>query len=218
MKNRYCIGSKLPEATFRALVRDYCAGQKTEEVARSLKLSQATVKNLYRRITYRLINDFEAFDFHHALLTDCFETGGRRVDTLKRCLWRCPGDKGYGGLPDRDTCASCPFAAAFREEIQYEEAVLTMFFARASLAPLAAFSFVNRAAYIFAQQRFLYGSVADRRATAGKLIKRLKARPLGSMGTKEQIADRYVNLKGIRPLWYVTTNCQAYYLPDHDMM
>jgi len=218
VKNRYCIGSKLPEARFRAVVRAYFVGEKTDEAARSLKLSQATVKNLYRRITYRLIDDFDDFQFHRDLLTDCFETGGRRVETLKRCLWQCPGDKGYGGLPDRDTCAECPFAAEFREDMQDDHAALTMFFSRRSLAPLTSFSFVNRAAYIFAQKKFLYGPPAERRRQAGYYIKVLKARPLGSMGTKEQIADRYVNLKGVRPLWYVATHNEAYYLPDHDMM
>lgn len=218
VKNRYCIGSQLPEATFRALARAYFVGEKTEEAARSLKLSQATVKNLYRRITYRLIDDFELFEFHRQLLTDCFETGGRRVETLKRCLWQCPGDKGYGELPDRDICAECPFAAEFRQDMQFDHAALTMFFERRSLAPLTSFSFVNRAAYMFAQKRFLYGPVAERRRQAGQFIKVLKARPLGSTGTKEQIADRYVNLKGVRPLWYVATHNEAYYLPDHEMM
>ncbi len=218
MKNRYCIGSKLPEATFRALMRAYFVGEKTEEAARKLKLSPATVKNLYRRITYRLIDDYQLFEFHRELLTDCFETGGRRVETLKRCLWQCPGDKGYAGLPDREACAACPFASAFREEMQYDHAALTMFFARRSLAPLTSFSFVNRAAYIFAQKRFLYGPVTERRSEAAKFITVLKKEPLGSTGTKEQIADRYVNLKGVRPLWYLATHSKAYYLPDHDMM
>lgn len=218
VRDRYCIGSKLPEATFRALVRAYYTGAKTEEAARSLKLSPATVKNLYRRITYRLIHDYQLFEFHRELLTDCFETGGHRVGTLKRCLWQCPGGKGYADLPDREACAACPFAAAFREEMQYDHAVLTMFFARRSLAPLTSFSFVNRAAYIFAQQRFLYGPVVELRRRAAEFIADLKARPLGSSGTKEQIADRYVNLKGVRPLWYVATHGEAYFLPDHDMM
>ncbi|MEX5599591.1 hypothetical protein [Pseudophaeobacter sp. C1-32P7] len=218
MKNRYCIGSKLPEATFRALVRAYFTGENTEDAAKTTKTSHATVKNLYRRITYRLIDDLEIFSFHRELLTDCFETGGRRVETLKRCLWQCPGDKGYGDLPDRDTCAECPFAAEFREGMQYDHAALAMFFERRSLAPLSSFSFVNRAAYIFSQHRVFYGSHDARRHDAASFIARLKKRPLGSAGSKEQIADRYVNLRGTRPLWYVTTHGEAYYLPDHDMM
>jgi hypothetical protein len=76
----------------------------------------------------------------------------------------------------------------------------------------------HRAAYIFAQKRFLYGPVTERRREAAKFIMVLKREPLGSTGTKEQIADRYVNLKGVRPLWYLATHSEAYYLPDHDMM
>lgn len=218
MKNRYCIGAKLPEATFRALVRAYFAGDKTEDAAKSLKLNRATVKNLYRRITYYLIDDLETFSFHRDLLTDCFETGGRRVETLKRCLWQCPGDKGYGELPYRDNCAECPFSAEFRDAMQYDHAALTMYFERRSLAPLKSFSFVNRAAYIFAQNRVFYGSPQDRRRDAASFIAGLKKRPLGSAGSKEQIADEYVNLRGTLPLWYVTTRGETYYLPDHDMM
>ena len=131
------------------------------------QVRQATVKNLYRRITYRLMDDFELFSFHRELLTDCFETGGRRVETLKRCLWQCPGDKGYGDLPDRDICAECPFAAEFRDSMQNDHAALAMYFARRSLAPLTSFSFVNRAAYIFGQQRFLYGPLKNAAARRG---------------------------------------------------
>jgi len=218
MKNRYCIGSKLPEATFRSLVRAYFAGEKTEDAAKSTKTSHATVKNLYRRITYRLIDDLEVFDFYRELLTDCFETGGRRVETLKRCLWQCPGDKGYGELPYRDACADCPFSAEFRDAMQYDHAAMTMYFERRSLAPLNSFSFVNRAAYIFSQERVFRGSPKDRRDYAGYFVKRLKIRPLGSSGSKEQIADRYVNLEGVRPLWYVASHGEEYHLPDHDMM
>jgi hypothetical protein len=160
-------------------------GEKTEEAARHLKLSQATVKNLYRRITYRLIDDHNLFEFHRELLTDCFETGGRRVETPKRCLWKCPSDKGYGGLPDRDLCAACPFAVEFRDFLNDDHAALAMYFERRSLAPLTAFSFVNRAAYIFGQMRFLYGPVAERRRQAGQFTAGLKSRPLGSTGTRE---------------------------------
>lgn len=218
MKNRYCIGSKLPEATFRALVRAYFASEKTESAARSLKLSQATVKNLYRRITYRLIDGREDFAFFRELLTDCFETGGRRVESLKRCLWECPGDKGYGGLPDRDLCAECPFAVEFRDFLEEDHAALTTYFGRRSLAPLSSFSFVNRAAYIYGQERSFRGPPELRRRLAGIFLKNLKAAPLGAAGTKEQIADRYVNLKGVRPLWYVVSHGEEYHLPDHDMM
>jgi hypothetical protein len=218
MKNRYCIGSKLPEATFRALVRAYFMGATTDEAARAAKVSQATVKNRYRRITYRLMDDFELFKFHRELLTDCFETDGRRVKTLKRCLWQCPGDKGYGSLIDRDTCAECRFSAEFREDMQDDHAALTMYFSRRALAPLSSFNFVNRAAYIFGQQRFLYGPLEDRRSQAARFVGKLKEIPLGSTGSKEQIADRYVNLKGVRPLWYVASHGEEYFLPDHDMM
>ncbi len=218
MKNRYCIGSKFSEASFRALVRAYFTGMKTEDAARTLKHSQATVKNLYRRITYRLVDDFELFKFHRELLTDCFETGGRRVETLKRCLWQCPGDKDYGDLIYRDTCAECPFSAEFRAAMDNDHAALTMYFQRRSLAPLTSFSFVNRAAYIFGQQRFLYGPLENRRRQATEFIGNLKAKPLSSKGTKEQIAHRYVNRKGVLPLWYVAAYDDAYYLPDHDMM
>lgn len=104
------------------------------------------------------------------------------------------------------------------EGMQYDHAALAMFFERRSLAPLSSFSFVNRAAYIFSQHRVFYGSHDARRHDAASFIARLKKRPLGSAGSKEQIADRYVNLRGTRPLWYVTTHGEAYYLPDHDMM
>ncbi len=218
MKNRYCIGSKLPEATFRGLVRANFMCATTDEAARAAKVSQATVKNLYRRITYRLVDDFELFKYHRELLTDCFETGGRRVETLKRCLWQCPGDKGYGEVIYRDTCAECPFAAEFREEMQNDHSVLTMYFERRGLAPLKSFSFVNRAAYIFGQKRFLYGPKESLRSQAREFIADLKTNPLGGTGTKEQIADRYVNLKGVRPLWYVASRGEEYFLPDHDMM
>lgn len=218
MKNRYCIGSKLSEATFRALVRAYFSGEKTEAAAKSLKLSQATVKNLYRRITYRLIDGRKDFAFFRELLTDCFETGGRRVESLMRCLWECPGDKGYGGLPDRDLCSECPFAVEFRDFLNEDHTALTMYFARRSLAPLSSFSFVNRAAYIYGQDRAFFGPPELRRQFAKSFIDNLKIAPLGSFGTKEQIADRYVNLKGVRPLWHVVHHGEEYYLPDHDML
>lgn len=218
MKNRYCIGSKLSEATFRALVRAYFSGEKTEAAAKSLKLSQATVKNLYRRITYRLIDGRKDFAFFRELLTDCFETGGRRVESLMRCLWECPGDKGYGGLPERDLCSECPFAVEFRDFLNEDHAALTMYFARRSLAPLSSFSFVNRAAYIYGKEHAFRGPPEFHRQLASIFIKNLKAAPLGAAGSKEQIADRYVNLKGVRPLWYVASHGEEYHLPDHDMM
>lgn len=219
MKNRYCIGSKLPEDVFRALVRAYFMGKTTEDAARALKVSQGSVKNLYRRLTYRLIDGSTLFDFHYELLRDCFETGGRRVETLKRCLWECPGDKGYDSLEDRDQCAECIFAAEFVEAaIGEENAARLMYYHRRALAPLSSFNFVNRSAYIFAQQYLLYGSTADRRNKAQRFIANLKARPLGSAGTKEQIADRYVSGEGRLPHWYVVSLGAQYYLPNHEMM
>ncbi|ETW12024.1 hypothetical protein ATO8_15197 [Roseivivax marinus] len=218
MKNRYCIGSKLPETTFRALVRAYFMGKTTEDAARALKVSQGSVKNLYRRLTYRLIDDFQIFEFYRDLLSDCFETGGRRIESLKRCLWQCPGDSGYESLPDRDLCTECPFASEFREVIAEDHAARTMYFERRALAPLTSFNFVSRAAYIFAQRRFFYGPDKERRAQAGQFIAMLKEHPLGSRGGKKQIADRYVNLSGTRPLWYVASLDQEYHLPNHEMM
>lgn len=218
MKNRYCIGSKLPEPAFRALVRAYFSGKTTEDAARSAKVSQGTVKNLYRRITYRLIDDFAVFEFHRALLSDCFSSGGERVETLKRCLWRCPGDKGFDLAAERNHCPGCQFAAQFQHFPDEDRAVLVMYSARRSLAPLSAFGFVNRAAYIFAQEYTIYGPPDHRRRQASRFIAALKGRPLGSAGSKEQIADRYVKKIGIKPHWYVTGQGDAYHLPDHDMM
>ncbi|WP_172332126.1 hypothetical protein [Mangrovicoccus sp. HB161399] len=218
MKNRYCIGSKLSEATFRALVRAYFTGEKTEDAAKSLKLSQASVKNLYRRITYRLIDSSDFFEFHRELLTDCFETGGHQVEKLKKCLWQCPGDKGYGGLPDRTFCMECPFAVEFRDFLRDDHAALTMYFERRSLAPLSSFNFVNRSAYYHVQRHFLWGPKGACLDTARKFIAGLKARPLGSLGSKEQIAYRYVERSGVLPLWYVVSEGNEYHLPDHDMM
>lgn len=176
------------------------------------------MKNLYRRITYRLIDDLQVFKFHRELLTDCFETDGHRVDTLKRCLWKCPGDKGYAGLPDRDFCTECPFAVEFRDFLDHDHAALAMYFERRALAPLTSFNFVNRSAYIYVQRHFLFGDKEHCRRQARWFITKLKGKPLGSAGKKEQIAERYVNLEGTKPLWQVVSEGEEYHLPDHDMM
>ncbi|MER3352372.1 MAG: sigma-70 region 4 domain-containing protein [Hoeflea sp. D1-CHI-28] len=218
MKNRYCIGSKLPEPTFRALVRAYFMGKTTEDAARALKVSQGAVKNLYRRLTYRLIDDFPVFEFYRDLLGDCFETGGHRVEALKRCLWQCPGDLHYDSPSDREICDGCPFASRFLAFPDHDESVQTMYFARRSLAPLTSFSFVNRAAYFFAQECLFYGPTERRRRQANRFITTLRARPLGSSGSKSQIADRYVEHRGLRPHWYVVGQGPDYYFPNHDMM
>lgn len=218
VKNRYCIGSKLPEDTFRALVRAYFMGKTTEDAAQALKVSQGSVKNLYRRLTYRLIDDFRMFEFYRELLADCFETGGHRVEALKRCLWLCPGDLRYDAPDGREHCDDCPFATRFRAFPDQDESVQTMYYERRSLAPLNSFSFVNRAAYAFIQRYLVYGSREHRRGQANKFIAKLKARPLGSSGSKSQIAHRYVESSAMKPHWYVVGQGPEYYLPNHDMM
>jgi hypothetical protein len=178
MRNRYALKSKLSEAAFEKVALTYFQGLGTAQAARDASVSQTSVKELYRRFGYTLILRFEEFAMHRALLADTFRTGGREITRFRYCLFGC--EPVVHALQGKGFCLDCrmgPGRKALMRESPISQSLLPY---TQVLAPLDAFSFVNRAALIYGLSEHFGGK---ERLWRQKLLRALRKCPLGSIGS-----------------------------------